>query len=262
MTLAAGGRLAVALVPARAGSKRVPGKNIRPLAGHPLIAYSIASAIESGVFASVVVSTDSEHIAAIARHYGAEVPELRPAHMAADMSPDIDWVRHTVDRLRAGGLSPDLVAILRPTSPLRRADTIRRALAELDADPGADSVRAVERCAQHPGKMWVVEGERMRPLLDDGGSDPPWHSRPYQALPTVHVQNASLEVARIRALDDHGSIAGAVVRPFITPGHEGFDLNRDIDWLILEDLVRSGQATLPDVAARPFDGALSSASSS
>jgi len=83
---------AVALIPARQGSKRVPGKNIRPLQGHPTIAYTIAQAIESGVFDAVIVSTDSDETAAIARHYGAEVPFLRPAQFASDTSPDIEWI--------------------------------------------------------------------------------------------------------------------------------------------------------------------------
>ena len=250
----------VGLIPARSGSKRIPSKNVRMLAGHPLLAYSIASAIESGVFAKVIVSTDASEIADIARHYGAEVPALRPANMAGDLSPDIEWVKHAVANVRDSGLSPDAVAILRPTSPLRGAGTIRRAVAELAADSEADSLRAVERCTQHPGKMWVVDGERMRPLLDDGASDPPWHSRPYQALPVVHVQNASLEVARARALDQHGSIAGAVIRPFHAPGHEGFDLNQEGDWIVLEDLIRSGGAMLPTVHVSPYNGALSASS--
>src|SRR4249920_3201072 len=90
---------AVAFIPARLGSKRVPGKNIRALAGHPMLAYTIAPAIESGVFSSVIVSTDSEEIAAIARHYGAEVPFLRPAEYATATSPDIEWIAWTLERL-------------------------------------------------------------------------------------------------------------------------------------------------------------------
>ena len=88
---------AVALIPARAGSVRVPGKNVAPLAGHPLIAYSIAAARASGLFGAVVVSTDSEEIADVARRYGADVPRLRPAAMAGATSPDIEWVRHALD---------------------------------------------------------------------------------------------------------------------------------------------------------------------
>src|SRR5215216_3400069 len=97
----------VALIPARDGSKRIPAKNIRPLGGHPMIAYAIASAIESGVFVDVIVSTDSEETAAIARHYGAEVPFLRPEEMAGSTSSDIEWVEYTIRRLRDEGRSWD-----------------------------------------------------------------------------------------------------------------------------------------------------------
>lgn len=86
----------VALIPARAGSKRVPDKNIRPLAGHPLIAYTIAAALESKIFSDVIVSTDSENYADIAKYYGAEVPFLRPEGLAGDQSPDIEWLAYTL----------------------------------------------------------------------------------------------------------------------------------------------------------------------
>ena len=94
---------AVGFVPARQGSKRVPGKNVRALGGHPVIAYSVAQALESGVFESVIVSTDSEDIAAVARYYGAEVPFLRPPQFAGDTSPDIEWVEYTLSELRRRG---------------------------------------------------------------------------------------------------------------------------------------------------------------
>jgi N-acylneuraminate cytidylyltransferase len=129
---------------------------------------------------------------------------------------------------------------------------IRRAFAELVDDPEADSLRAVERCRQHPGKMWVVDGSRMRPLIDDGGALPPWHSRPYQDLPVVHVQNASLEMAWLRTLEETGSIAGGVVRPFFCDGHEGFDINTPDDWWVLEYLLETGEARLPVVPQPAF----------
>ena len=161
---------AVALVPARSGSERVPGKNILPLAGHPLIAYTIAAARASGLFAAVVVSTDSEEIAEVARRYGGDVPGLRPAGMATATSPDIEWVLHVM-----GGRDEELFSILRPTSPFRTAATIRRAWEQLLAlGDRADSIRAVEPTRQHPGKMWTIDGELMRPLLpqaDDGNAD-------------------------------------------------------------------------------------------
>src|SRR6185436_6454072 len=104
---------AVAFIPARLGSKRVPGKNIRALAGHPMLAYTIAPTVESGVFSSVMVSTDSEEIAAIARHYGAEVPFLRPAQFSGDTSPDIEWLEYTLNELKRRGRTWDCFSLLR-----------------------------------------------------------------------------------------------------------------------------------------------------
>lgn len=242
----------IALIPARAGSKRLVGKNIRPLAGHPLIAYTVAAALQSDIFSSVVVSTDSDLYADIARHYGAEVPFLRPSSLAGDLSPDIEWVEYTLKRLRDEGRSYECFSILRPTSPLRQAGTIRRAWDAFRSQEGVDSLRAVEKCQQHPGKMWVVQGKRMVPLLTQDPADQPWHSSQYQALPEVYVQNASLEIAWTRVVFESHSIAGDVLMPFFTEGYEGFDVNRPEDWDRLTALVQTSQATLPSVDIEPF----------
>ena len=258
---------AVAFIPARLGSKRVPGKNIRALAGHPMVAYTIAPALESGVFSSVIVSTDSEEIAAVARHYGAEVPFLRPAAFAGDTSPDIEWLEHLLTELRAAGRSWDAFSILRPTSPFRSAAMIRRAFERFASQAGADSLRAVEKCTQHPGKMWVIRGDRMMPLLpfalaapkpQGEGREQPWHSTPYQALPLVYVQNASLELAWTRVVFERRTIAGDVVVPFVTEGHEGFDINDPYDWMVAERLLADGSVTLAPVPQQPFQLAVSS----
>ena len=244
---------AVALIPARQGSKRVPGKNVRVLRGHPVLAYTIAPAIESGVFDAVIVSTDSEDTAAIARHYGAEVPFLRPAEFAGDTSPDIEWVEYTLGELQRRGRRWECFSLLRPTSPFRTAQTIRRAWDRFTAEEGVDSLRAVEKCAQHPAKMWVVQGDRMVPLLTPpAAAAPPWHSMPYQALPPIYVQNASLEIAWTRVVSDTRTIAGAVLAPFITHGYEGFDINDPHDWMIAERLLADGTVTLPHVAQEPY----------
>jgi CMP-N,N'-diacetyllegionaminic acid synthase len=238
---------AVALIPARSGSTRVPDKNVAPLAAHPLIAYSIASAHASGVFDAVVVSTDSPKYAAIAAHYGAEVPALRPAGISGDRSPDIEWVEHMLAVLEKDGRHFDVFAILRPTSPFRQAETIRRAWTTFLEDEGADSLRAVEPCRQHPGKMWVWRGNRLLPLLPLSPADQPWHSSQYQALPEVFVQNASLEIAWVRVVTETRTIAGVDIVPFLTVGHEGFDVNQPYDLRLAEELVRLGQAALPSV---------------
>lgn len=243
---------AIALIPARSGSKRVRDKNIMPLAGHPALAYSIAAALESGVFRSVVVSTDSELYADVARHYGAEVPFLRPNALAGDLSPDFEWVQYTITRLRDEGQTYDCFSILRPTSPFRLPETIRRAWNEFLAEEGIDSLRAVEKCKQHPGKMWVIRGRRMLPLLPIGPAEQPWHSSQYPSLPEVYVQNASLEIAWTRVVTEERTIAGNVVMPFLTREHEGFDVNQPYDWRLAEEMVASGQATLPVIPQAPF----------
>lgn len=238
---------AVALIPARSGSKRVPGKNVRVLGGHPVLAYTIRAARQSGVFADVIVSTDSEEYAAIAKRYGAEVPYLRPAAIAGDASPDIEWVRDLLVRLREGGREYDAFSILRPTSPFRTPATIRRAWSAFASEPGVDSLRAVEPVKQHPGKMWVVRGRRMTPLMPLTPPEQPWHSSQTQSLPKVYVQNASLEIAWTRVVWDTGTIAGWDVMPFLTEGLEGFDVNRAEDWDEAERLVASGEVTLPNL---------------
>ena len=251
----------MALIPARQGSKRVPGKNVRMLGGHPVLAYTIAPARDSGIFESVIVSTDSEEIADIARHYGADVPFLRPSQFAGDTSPDIEWVEYTLKELKRAGRQWDCFSLLRPTSPFRDAATIRRAWSRFSAQQGVDSLRAVEKCAQHPGKMWIVDGDRMTPLLDekpvspklprsDGGQ--PSHSTPYQALPPVYVQNASLEIAWTRVVFEKRTIAGDVLMPFLTEGYEGFDINDPHDWMIAERLIADGDVSLPPVPQVPY----------
>jgi N-acylneuraminate cytidylyltransferase len=237
----------IALIPARSGSKRVADKNIRPLAGHPVIAYTLAAARRSGIFSAIVVSTDSEEYASIARRHGAEVPFLRPVEISGDVSADIEWVEFTLQRLKSMGREYDCFSILRPTSPFRLPETIQRAWQEFLAEEGVDSLRAVEKCREHPGKMWVIRGKRMVPLLSISPAELPWHSTPYQALPEVYTQNASLEIAYSRVVFEGRTIAGEVVMPFFTQGYEGFDVNRPYDWQLAEELVKTGQASLPEI---------------
>jgi CMP-N,N'-diacetyllegionaminic acid synthase len=235
---------AVGLIPARSGSERVPGKNIAPLAGHPLLAYSIASARESGAFGAVIVSTDSEEIAEVARRYGGDVPALRPAEMSTATSQDVEWVLHVMQ-----GRDEDLFAILRPTSPFRSADTIRRALDRLaELGDRADSIRAVEPVKQHPGKMWTLSDDLIEPLLPQPEGETPFHSRQFKSLPPVYVQNSSLEIAWSRVL--HGpvpTISGTRVVPFFTEGAEGFSIDYPGDVERAEQMVARGEAVLPTV---------------
>lgn len=242
---------AVAFVPARSGSERVPQKNVRPLAGHPLLAYAIETAHQSGCFERIVVSTDSEEIAAVARWYGGDVPFLRPPEYATSTSPDIEWLSHTLERLDE---RYDLFALIRATNPFRGPDVVRRGLEQLLGTPEADSIRAVELVKQHPGKMWLLSGDgrTMTPLLDQSHLDVAWHAGQYQALPEVYSQNSALEIAWTRVVSENGTREGSVLAPFLTHGLEGFNVDDEEDWERAERLVAAGDATLPEVGRSPY----------
>jgi N-acylneuraminate cytidylyltransferase len=242
----------IGLIPARLGSKRIPNKNVMLLDGHPLLAYSISAAIESGVFQKVVVSTDSPEYAEMARHYGAEVPYLRPRELAADNSRDFDWIHQLLIELERDGSSYEVFSILRPTSPFRKSETIKRAYEEFCMDKSLDSLRAVEPCSQHPGKMWRVSGNLLVPVLPVQPDGAEWYSSPTQSLPEVWVQNACIEFAYTRCLFEQKSISGKRIGAFKTVFPEGFDLNTQADVTDLNLLLDSGQYSLPTINAEPF----------
>ena len=216
---------AVAFVPARAGSERVPHKNIRLLAGHPLLAYAIETALQSETFERVVVSTDSEEIADVARWYGADVPFLRPAEYATSTSPDIEWLAYTLEQLDE---RYEVFALIRATNPFRGPETVRRGFEQLLATPEADSLRAVELVKQHPGKMWLLadDGRTMSPLLDQSHLDVAWHAGQYQALPHVYVQNSALEIAWTRARHRARHARGRGARAVPHAGTRGLQCRR------------------------------------
>ena len=204
----------VAFIPARSGSKRIPNKNIRLLQGHPLIAYTIRAALDSKIFDKVYVITDSSHYQEVAVHYGALCPKLRPKNTATDSSPDIVWLRWCIENL-IDCEKVSAVSILRPTSPFRTAETIYEAWDLFNKSSGYDSLRAVEKCSQHPGKMWTISNNCLLPLLPFSGSTAPWHSSPYCDLPEVYVQNASLEIAWLGSVLSSDTIAGTRIMPFL-----------------------------------------------
>ena len=242
---------AIALIPARSGSERVRDKNVRSLAGHPLLAYAIASARQAGIFDRIVCSTDSGKIAEVAQRYGADIPFLRPTELATSTSPDIEWITHTLAQLDE---HYDLFAIVRATNPFRGPDVLQRGFEQLLATPEADSIRAVELVKQHPGKMWVLEGKTMRPLLDQSHLETAWHAGQYQALPEIYVQNSSLEIAWTRVVSQTGTREGRVVAPYLTSGYEGFNIDDEDDWDRARRLLDAGEVALPEVE-RPYPAA-------
>lgn len=234
----------IALIPARGGSVRIPGKNIKPLGGRPLLHYTLAAAVQSGVFVRILVSSDDDATLACAQEIPGVMTVRRPAKLATAESPDVEWVAHALAYV-AGDRPYDAFAILRPTSPFRTADTIRRAWVAFDGS-GCDSLRAIEPVRETPYKMWVGTSADMRPLLSMG-EHPPWHSRPTQTLPVVYKQNASLEIAKCALVQDrlYPSITGPCVYGFLNPEPDGFDLNTLEDWDRAEAMIASGAWTLP-----------------
>jgi CMP-N-acetylneuraminic acid synthetase len=181
------------------------------------------------------------------------VPFLRPAEFATPTSPDAEWLSFTLPRLEE---SYELFAIVRATNPFRGPAAVRRGLDQLLETPEADSLRAVERVKQHPGKMWVLaeDGRTMAPLLDQSHLDVAWHAGQYPALPPVYVQNSALELAWSRVVSDTGTREGRVVAPFFTDGYEGFNVDDEEDWERAERLLAEGAAALPEVARAAYDG--------
>ena len=229
----------VALIPARIGSKRLPKKNIKILNGHPLVAYTIAPALKSGVFEEVIVSTDSEEVAEIAKIYGAQVPKLRPEEFSSDTSSDLEWMEHALrEMVSTPQKEIKSIAILRPTNPLRSVESIKLGLKILLESEWADSVRAMQITDKHPGKMWKLqENGHAEPYLSQSDEIIPTHNRPTQTLEKLWIQNASLEFVKLSAFLRTRSISGFNVLGIELPEFEGTDINNKYDWEFLEYLV-------------------------
>jgi len=217
------------LIPARGGSKGLPGKNIRPLGGSPLVAHTIHCALRSGCFDRVLVSTDDRAIAEVARQCGAEAPWLRPQELAADDSPVIEAVLHALEWLeRDDEYVPEAVALLQPTSPFRSVQTIRRGV-ELFRASG-DSVVSVSVSPVHP--YWCKR-------IDSAGFLGPFICgvevpRSRQELPPAYVLNGVLYVARTSTLRRCRSFYGDRAHALVVSDQEGLDIDTPMDWDIAE----------------------------
>jgi len=259
----------LALVPARGGSKSLPRKNVRLFAGHPLLSYSIAAGLQAELVGRVIVSTEDEGIAEIARGYGAEVPFLRPATLAQDDTLDLPVFEHALGWLEENeGYRPDIVVQLRPTSPLRPPGLVDRAIRLLLADPQADSVRGVVPSGQNPYKMWRIEdGGYMKPLLRDGFEEP--YNMPRQHLPATYWQTGHIDAIRRETILERGSMSGERILPLLVDPRYSVDIDtprdwRRAEWLIMEEgleIVLPGKPKRPlpdrvDLVILDFDGVL------
>lgn len=227
----------LALIPARGGSKGIPKKNIKLLAGKPLIAWSIEVAKQSAYIDRVIVSTDSDEIAEVARGAGAEVPFLRPANLAEDLTPDTPVFVHCLDWLfEHEQYIPDILVHMRPTGPLRTEKEIDEAIDMLERFSEADSVRSIEEPPKPPFKMWKPEGDYIVPFADLPGIKD-FHTMPRQLLPKVYQTTADIGIMRYRTVREKNSVIGNKVLPYFLK-RPTVDIDHEIDFEVAELLIR------------------------
>jgi N-acylneuraminate cytidylyltransferase len=236
----------LALIPARGGSKGLPGKNIKSLGGYSLIGYSIAAALNAKLVSRTVVTTDDPEIADKAQEYGAEVPFLRPAEFAQDDSLDLPVFQHALNWLSDHeSYSPDIVVQLRPTSPFRPPELVDEAIQILIDNPGASSVRGVVPSKENPFKMWMIEPDgKMIPLLETEFEEP--FNMPRQELPSSYWQTGHIDVVSAETIIN-GSMSGQEIYSHIIDPLFSVDLDNLQDWQRAEMRLKSlgSQIILP-----------------
>lgn len=245
----------LALIPARGGSKGIPRKNIRSFAGYPLIAWSIAAAKQSELVSRVLVSTDDEEIAAVARECGAETPFLRPAELAQDKTTDLPVFEHAIRWLEENeGYKPEIIIQLRPTSPIRPKGMLDHAIHILLEHHDADCVRGVVPAGQNPFKMWRFYDEEkpIQPLLEVEGIEEPYNA-PRQILPPVYWQTGHIDAIRVSTLREKHSLTGDVIYPLLIDPRYTVDIDNLSDWAKYEALANSGlEMVTPGKMKRPM----------
>ena len=242
----------LALIPARGGSKGIPRKNIRLFAGYPLIAWSIAAAKRSSLVTRVIVSTDDEEIAAVAREWGAETPFLRPSELAQDHTTDLPVFEHVLKWLEdMEGYRPEGVVQLRPTSPIRPKTMVDDAIRILLNHEDADCARGVVPAGQNPFKMWLFngEGKPLNPLLEVKGIPEPYNA-PRQILPPAYWQTGHIDAIRVSTIVDKKSLTGDVIYPLLIDPKYTVDIDTLPDWAKYEALVYGGLEMVSPAASR------------
>lgn len=217
----------LAIIPARGGSKGVPHKNVRLVAGKPLIAYTIEAAIAvSERIHRLVVSTDDEEIARVARQYGADVPFLRPAELSGDRIPMVPVLQHAIHTIEAqDGLSLDWVLLLQPTAPLRTANDIRAAI-DLAERGDCDSVISVVQVfATHPILMKRIENNQLLPFCIEEKEG----TRRQDYQPPAYMRNGAIYLTRRDILVERNSIWGEIIRPYVMPEERSVSIDNELD---------------------------------
>ncbi len=228
----------LAVVQARGGSKGLPRKNLRLLAGHPLVSYPVTSARAAKAVTRVIISTDDEEIAEVARDYGAETPFMRPAELAADDTPDYPLFEHALAWLAEHeDYRPEIVIQLRPTTPLRPRGMLDEAIGILRSDPAADCVRGVTIPKQTPYKMWR-DGEDgcLLPLMETEFAEP--YNMPRQYLPRTYWQTGHVDAIRATTITKNRSLTGTRVRPIMIDVNFCVDIDTIVDFDLAEEAIR------------------------
>jgi len=225
------------IVPARAGSKGVPGKNIRLLAGRPLLDYTAEAGRQSGVLDRIVLSTDSAEIAEVGRRCGLEVPFLRPASLAADDTPMLPVIRHAIDALAAEGWTADLIVLLQPTSPLRRPAHIREVVDRLRSSD-ADSVVTVVELPRHlsPDYVMRIEDGVLKPFLAEGERV----TRRQDARP-AYSRDGTAYAFRRTTIERFGNIYGSRCEPLVIDAADSLSIDSPGDWAEAERRLAIGR---------------------
>jgi CMP-N,N'-diacetyllegionaminic acid synthase len=253
----------LALIPARSGSKGIPHKNIRPVAGKPLLAWSIGHALAANRINRVIVSTDSEDYAEIARQYGAETPFIRPDEFATDESTDLDVFQHAIGWLMDHeGYEPEICVHLRPTCPLRKNGVIDEIVEILTSRPEIDSVRTVTPVIHPPYKMWRrSEIGLLDPLIEVPGLAEPWNE-PRQKLPPTYLQTANIDAVRCKVIREYGSMTGKRIFGFVESGMYDIDTPYELEKISLlleaENSVGSQQQKRHHTLCFDIDGVIAS----
>ncbi len=221
----------VAVIPARSGSKGVVDKNIKLLAGYPLIAYSIAAAQSANSIDRIIVSTDSEEYATIAREYGAEVPFLRPPEVSGDTSTDYDFVKHLLDwMLFYEGVSPEYLIHIRPTTPLREANYIDAAIELIKQSSQATALRSVHEMPESAYKAFEIEGDLLKSVGSNSFALDTFND-PRQKFNKTYQANGYVDVLKTKYVIENKKLHGDHVIAFVTPYVVEVDTLDDFDYL-------------------------------
>ncbi|MDD5429916.1 MAG: acylneuraminate cytidylyltransferase family protein [Candidatus Omnitrophica bacterium] len=221
----------IAIIPARSGSKGVIDKNIKPLGGFPLLAYSIAAARLVKGIDRVIVSTDSQQYADIARKYKGEVPFLRPKEISQDSSGDYGFIKHALDWLqKTEDYQPEYLIHLRPTTPLREPSIIQAAIKCIKAAKEATSLRSVHQMSETAYKSFEVEGGYLKCIIT-GSKDTEAVNRPRQEFKDTYQANGHVDIIKSSYVLENRKIYGDKVIGYITPRAAEVDIAEDFDYL-------------------------------